>query len=189
MVRSQETPRDKYGQDIEQLKSEKAELEGKKEETELWLRLCLKLSTENWEKRLSCEKLVAQAFGHRDATLNALFQEATLDIQGAKFRMFFGKSYGVGTVAEGVGPLEHQHSFTSCLNACSRADNCKAADYDPDTQVCRTVEEWNCIENTIPDIYDGRSISAICVGRKWELVVANKARKILEAIHRAFSST
>jgi hypothetical protein len=188
-VRSQETPGEKYEQEIEHLRSEKADLEGKLEEAELWLRLCQKLSTEIWEKRLSCEKLVAQAFDHRDKTLNALFQEATLDIWGTKFKMYFGKRYGVGTVAEGVGPLEHQHSISSCLNACSRDDGCKAVDYDPDTQVCRTVKEWNCIENTIPDIYDGRSISATRVGRKWDLIVANKARKVLEIICRAFSST
>jgi hypothetical protein len=131
MVRSRETPGDKYEQEIEQLKSEKADLEGKKEGAELWLQLCQTLSTEIWKKRLSREKLVAQAFGHRDAALNDLFQAAILDIWGAKFKLYFGNSYVVSTVAEGVGPLKPQHSFTSCLNACSTDDDCKAADYDP----------------------------------------------------------
>jgi hypothetical protein len=188
MVQSQESLGDEYGQEIERLKSEKASLEKKKEEAEQWLSLCERLNQDIVEKRQSCEKFVAQAFGHRDSTLNALFQEATLDISGAKFKLYFGKSYGVGTVADGVGLLKHQHSFTSCLKACSRDDDCKAANYDPESQECHIVDKWKHIGSVIPDMYDGRSISAIRVERKWELVVASKARKVLDAIYRALSS-
>jgi hypothetical protein len=188
LVRGQESLGDRCEQEIEELKSEKADLEVKKEEAEMWLKLYEELTTDIWEQKLSSERLVAQAFEHRDATLNALFQEATLDIWGAKFKMYFGKKFGLGTVADSVSPLKHQCSFTSCLEACARDDDCEAADYDPQTQQCSIVSKWKCLENVIPDTYDGRSISAIRVGRKWELVVASKARKILEAIYRALSS-
>jgi hypothetical protein len=167
MVRGQEPLAEKY----------KAEIEQHMLEAELYQRFNKVLG---W-KIESCENLLAGAFGHRDRALNAMFQKALPDTRDAKYRMFFEMGFTVGIVVENFYPLEH-HTFTSCLEACSRDDGCKATGYDPETNFCLLVTKWNNPENAIPDPFDSTRISTILVGRKWEVVVASKARKVLEAI-------
>jgi hypothetical protein len=186
MVAWERIPGNKYEQEVEQLKSENADLEGMKKAAESETRLQKGLRTLLSQRIKSCEKLVARVFGHRDATLNALFQEATLDVRSNKYKMYFGKRFSGGILVDSsyaFYPWEH-HTFTSCLEACSKDDDCKAAEYDPESQDCQIVTRWKGLENVQPDLYNGRSISAIRIGRKWEVVVANKARKVLEAIQR-----
>ncbi|KAF7171826.1 hypothetical protein CNMCM5623_004150 [Aspergillus felis] len=173
MVRGQESLADKYEAEIEQNRLE--------------ARLYRRFTKILVRKIESCEDLLARAFGHRDRALNAVFQNALLDTRDAKYRMYFGMGFTVGIVVENSYPLEH-HTFTSCLSACSRDDDCKATEYDPETNSCLLVTEWKNPENAVPDLFDGTRISTVLVGRKWEVVLASKARKVLEAIRRVLST-